>query len=46
MSYEEAARICNCPVNTMKSRVKRARTSLAELIGFDLAREAQAAAED
>jgi RNA polymerase sigma-70 factor (ECF subfamily) len=36
MSYEEAARICDCPVNTMKSRVKRARASLADLIGFEM----------
>lgn len=46
MSYEEAARICNCPVNTMKSRVKRARASLADKIGFELAGEAHTASED
>ena len=31
-SYEEAARICNCAVGTIKSRVNRARTRLAELL--------------
>ncbi|HEY9216638.1 MAG TPA: sigma-70 family RNA polymerase sigma factor [Phenylobacterium sp.] len=36
MSYEEAARISGCPVNTMKSRVKRARSSLANMIGFEM----------
>lgn len=46
MSYEEAARICNCPVNTMKSRVKRARASLADMIGFELAGETQAGSDD
>jgi RNA polymerase sigma-70 factor, ECF subfamily len=35
MSYEEAASVCDCPVNTMKSRVKRARDTLAEAIHFD-----------
>jgi RNA polymerase sigma-70 factor, ECF subfamily len=46
MSYEEAARICNCPVNTMKSRVKRARASLAGMIGFELAGDVHAGADD
>lgn len=32
LSYEEAARICDCAVGTMKSRVNRARTRLAELL--------------
>lgn len=32
LSYEEAARICQCAVGTMKSRVNRARTRLAELL--------------
>jgi RNA polymerase sigma-70 factor (ECF subfamily) len=27
-SYEDAARICNCPIGTIKSRVARARTAL------------------
>ncbi len=35
MSYEEAASVCDCPVNTMKSRVKRARDTLAEAIHFN-----------
>ena len=30
-SYEEAAKICGCAVGTIKSRVNRARTRLAEL---------------
>lgn len=32
LSYEEAARICTCAVGTMKSRVNRARTKLAEIL--------------
>jgi RNA polymerase sigma-70 factor (ECF subfamily) len=32
LSYEEAAGICGCAVGTMKSRVNRARTRLAELL--------------
>jgi len=31
-SYEEAAKICDCAVGTIKSRVNRARTRLAELM--------------
>jgi RNA polymerase sigma-70 factor (ECF subfamily) len=31
-SYEEAAAICGCAVGTIKSRVNRARTRLAELL--------------
>lgn len=31
-SYEEAARMCGCPVGTVKSRVSRARTQLAEIL--------------
>lgn len=31
-SYEEAAEICNCAVGTIKSRVNRARSRLAELL--------------
>ena len=34
-SYEEAASICNCAVGTIKSRVNRARTRLAQLLGID-----------
>ena len=36
-SYEEAAQICECAVGTIKSRVNRARTRLAELLGIDSA---------
>jgi RNA polymerase sigma-70 factor (ECF subfamily) len=32
LSYEEAAQVCGCAVGTMKSRVNRARTRLAELL--------------
>jgi RNA polymerase sigma-70 factor (ECF subfamily) len=38
-SYEEAASICGCAVGTIKSRVNRARTRLAELMGIDSADE-------
>jgi RNA polymerase sigma-70 factor (ECF subfamily) len=34
-SYEEAAHICECAVGTIKSRVNRARTRLAELMEID-----------
>ncbi|HYS49545.1 MAG TPA: sigma-70 family RNA polymerase sigma factor [Xanthobacteraceae bacterium] len=34
-SYEEAADICGCAVGTIKSRVNRARTRLAELMSID-----------
>jgi RNA polymerase sigma-70 factor (ECF subfamily) len=34
-SYEEAAKICGCAVGTIKSRVNRARTRLAELMSID-----------
>jgi len=33
-SYEEAAGICACAVGTIKSRVNRARSHLAELLGL------------
>ena len=36
-SYEEAAAICDCAVGTIKSRVNRARTRLAELLAIDSA---------
>ena len=35
LSYEEAAEICKCAVGTMKSRVSRARSRLAELLQYD-----------
>jgi RNA polymerase sigma-70 factor (ECF subfamily) len=34
-SYEEAAGICDCAVGTIKSRVNRARTRLAELMSIE-----------
>jgi RNA polymerase sigma-70 factor (ECF subfamily) len=34
-SYEEAAGICGCAVGTIKSRVNRARSRLAELLSLD-----------
>lgn len=34
-TYEEAAAICRTKVGTIKSRVNRARTRLAELLGYD-----------
>ena len=34
-SYEEAADICGCAVGTIKSRVNRARTRLAELMSIE-----------
>ena len=37
LSYDEAAAICGTPVGTVKSRVNRARTLLAELLGIDRA---------
>jgi RNA polymerase sigma-70 factor (ECF subfamily) len=36
-SYEEAANICGCAVGTIKSRVNRARTRLAELLHINSA---------
>ena len=36
-SYEEAAAICGCAVGTIKSRVNRARTRLAEQLSIDSA---------
>ena len=40
LSHEEAALVCNVPVGTMKARLSRARTALAQAI-----READAAAQ-
>jgi RNA polymerase sigma-70 factor (ECF subfamily) len=34
-SYEEAAKICDCAVGTIKSRVNRARLRLAEILGVE-----------
>jgi RNA polymerase sigma-70 factor, ECF subfamily len=34
-SYEEAAEICGCAVGTIKSRVNRARTRLAQLLNIE-----------
>jgi RNA polymerase sigma-70 factor (ECF subfamily) len=34
-SYEEAARICECAVGTIKSRVNRARNRLADLLAIE-----------
>ncbi|MBK1622508.1 MULTISPECIES: sigma-70 family RNA polymerase sigma factor [Hyphomicrobiales] len=34
-SYEEASEICDCAVGTIKSRVSRARTRLAELLALE-----------
>jgi len=46
-SYEDAAGICGCAVGTVKSRVNRARTKLAELLSDEPPNEASAdAAED
>jgi RNA polymerase sigma-70 factor, ECF subfamily len=36
-SYEDAASICGCAVGTIKSRVNRARSRLAELLRLDTA---------
>jgi RNA polymerase sigma-70 factor, ECF subfamily len=36
-SYEEAAQICGCAVGTIKSRVNRARSRLAEILAIDSA---------
>jgi len=34
-SYEDAASICGCAIGTIKSRVNRARTRLADLLAID-----------
>ena len=33
ISYEESARICDCAIGTIKSRLNRARTTLLDLLG-------------
>jgi RNA polymerase sigma-70 factor (ECF subfamily) len=38
-SYEEAANICGCAVGTIKSRVNRARTRLAEILNVHSAED-------
>jgi RNA polymerase sigma-70 factor, ECF subfamily len=38
-SYEEAANICGCALGTIKSRVNRARTRLAEFMNIDDVKE-------
>ena len=38
-SYEEAAEICGCAVGTIKSRVNRARTRLANLLHIESAND-------
>jgi len=35
LSYDEAARVCNCPPGTVRSRVHRARARLAEIFALD-----------
>src|SRR5258708_7789159 len=37
LSYEEAARVCGCPVGTIRSRVARARADLIEALNADRA---------
>jgi len=39
LSYEETAQICECAVGTIKSRVNRARTRLAEMLLIDGAQD-------
>jgi RNA polymerase sigma-70 factor (ECF subfamily) len=34
LSYEEAAGICGCAIGTMKSRVNRARSRLADMLSI------------
>jgi len=34
-SYDQAAKMCGCPTGTMKSRVNRARTELAQLLSIE-----------
>jgi RNA polymerase sigma-70 factor, ECF subfamily len=39
LSYEEAAKKCGCPIGTVKSRVNRARTQLAQLLLIESAED-------
>jgi RNA polymerase sigma-70 factor (ECF subfamily) len=41
LSYEEAAAVCRCAVGTMKSRVSRARTRLAEMLSVPAERRVE-----
>jgi RNA polymerase sigma-70 factor (ECF subfamily) len=34
LSYDEAGKVCGCPAGTIKSRVNRARTELAQLLAI------------
>jgi RNA polymerase sigma-70 factor (ECF subfamily) len=38
-SYAQAAKICQCPVGTVKSRVRRARARLARLLAIETAED-------
>ena len=38
-AYEEAAQICGCALGTLKSRVNRARTAIAQLMAIDASRD-------
>jgi len=44
-SYEEAAQICDCAVGTIKSRVNRARSKLAEILTIERVEELEQASE-
>ncbi len=35
LDYREAARVCSCPVGTIRSRVARARADLLALLGYE-----------
>ena len=36
LSYEEAAKVCDCPIGTIKSRISRARSELQRLLDDEL----------
>ena len=42
LSYDEAAGVCKVEIGTIKSRVSRARSRLADLLGFDPPAESRA----